>query len=199
MCRRWNCTTFQDAHGNCVCCWTLYIHGVSLRKSPSLFLLFYLKKKSHMQLHFHFSLVRTSMLGGVRAGELLYSCLTKTLRDPCSGNPPVLLSPRLMPAVLGSTFPAWNSCIRVWTEWWDQHSQPGLGEGWSGGGHQGCPSVGLCSTPNIAGGRITIAKPHRKEKWACEAVGAHLGKMCPGEIQLEAIRERQRTGMGENH
>lgn len=41
MCRRWNCTTFLDAHGNCVCCWTLYIHGVSLCKSLSLFLLFF--------------------------------------------------------------------------------------------------------------------------------------------------------------
>ena len=142
---------------------SLYIRRISLWKFLAPFLLSYLKKERHKQLCLHFSLVRISMLRGVGAGQLLCSCHIETLGDPCSSNHPMLLSPKLTPAVLGNTFPAWNGCIRVWTEQWDQHSQPGLGKGWSGAGHRSCPSVGVHLTLNVAGGKAISTKPHGKE------------------------------------
>lgn len=47
-----------------------------------------------------------SVLRGVGAGQPLCSRCVKTLGDPCSSNCLTLLSPKLMPAIWGNTFPA---------------------------------------------------------------------------------------------
>lgn len=145
-------------YGNCICYWTsVSIRGISLWILLAPFLLFYIKKERHMQVCLHFS------LENLRALEC-WGCAPTTLRFlDTLAVAVMLLSPKLMLAVLHNIFPVWNGCLCVWTEQQDQHRQSGLDEGWAGARHWCfCPG-GLYLTLNLAGARATVTKTHRKE------------------------------------